>query len=175
MRRRAPSSGRLTLTKSSPPLGAGTKCWNQSTSDWTVSTIYDLIGKQLQLDPAYQRRNVWQAKAKSQFIESLLLGIPIPQILLASKAGQKNSFLVLDGKQRLSTIKEFLDGRSSDGRIFKLKGLRILTSLEGMSWRDLQSNDDWADRLSNEPLRTTVLRGWENESALYEVVSRRVV
>ena len=68
-------------------------------SDWTVSTIYDLIGKQLQLDPAYQRRNVWQVKAKSQFIESLLLGIPIPQILLASKAGQKNSFLVLDGKQ----------------------------------------------------------------------------
>lgn len=141
-------------------------------SDWTVSTIYDLIGKQLQLDPAYQRRNVWQAKAKSQFIESLLLGIPIPQILLASKAGQKNSFLVLDGKQRLSTIKEFLDGRSSDGRIFKLKGLRILTSLEGMSWRDLQSNDDWADRLSNEPLRTTVLRGWENESALYEIFYR---
>ncbi|MBJ7442644.1 MAG: DUF262 domain-containing protein [Sphingopyxis sp.] len=141
-------------------------------SDWTVSTIYDLIGKQLQLDPAYQRRNVWQTKAKSQFIESLLLGIPIPQILLASKAGQKNSFLVLDGKQRLSTIKEFLDGRSSDGRVFKLKGLRILTSLEGMSWKDLQNSDDWADRLSNEPLRTTVLRGWENESALYEIFYR---
>lgn len=74
-------------------------------SDWTVSTIYELIGKQLQLDPAYQRRNVWQSRAKSQFIESLLLGIPIPQILLASKAGQKNAFLVLDGKQRLNTIK----------------------------------------------------------------------
>ncbi|MDR7154080.1 hypothetical protein J2W40_000883 [Sphingobium xenophagum] len=141
-------------------------------SDWTVSTIYDLIGKQLQLDPAYQRRNVWQAKAKSQFIESLLLGIPIPQILLASKAGQKNSFLVLDGKQRLSTIKEFIDGRSSDGRVFKLKGLRILNTLEGMSWTDLRNNDDWADRLSNEPLRTTVLRGWENESALYEIFYR---
>lgn len=73
--------------------------------DWTVSTIYDLIGKLLQLDPAYHRRNVWQVKAKSQFIESLLFGIPIPQILIASKEGQKNSFLVLDGKQRLSTIK----------------------------------------------------------------------
>ncbi|MGE1135117.1 GmrSD restriction endonuclease domain-containing protein, partial [Bacillus velezensis] len=77
-----------------------------------------------------------------------------------------------DGKQRLSTIKEFLDGRSSDGRVFKLKGLRILTSLEGMSWKDLQNSDDWADRLSNEPLRTTVLRGWENESALYEIFYR---
>lgn len=141
-------------------------------SDWTVSTIYDLIGKQLQLDPAYQRRNVWQAKAKSQFIESLLLGIPIPQILLASKAGQKNSFLVLDGKQRLSTIKEFIDGCYSDGKVFKLKGLRILTALENKTWADLQNNDDWGDRLRNEPLRTTVLRGWENESVLYEIFYR---
>lgn len=141
-------------------------------SDWTVSTIYELIGKQLQLDPAYQRRNVWQVKAKSQFIESLLLGIPIPQILLASKAGQKNSFLVLDGKQRLNTIKEFIDGRYSDGKVFKLKGLRILTALENKTWADLQNDVDWADRLRNEPLRTTVLRGWENESVLYEIFYR---
>lgn len=141
-------------------------------SDWTVSTIYELIGKQLQLDPAYQRRNVWQAKAKSQFIESLLLGIPIPQILLASKAGQKNVFLVLDGKQRLTTIKEFLDGKFLDGRPFKLKGLRILTSIEGMSWSDLQNSGDWADTLHNEPLRTTVLRGWESEAVLYEIFYR---
>lgn len=141
-------------------------------SDWTVSTIYELIGKQLQLDPAYQRRNVWQAKAKSQFIESLLLGIPIPQILLASKAGQKNSFLVLDGKQRLNTIKEFIDGKYADGRVFKLKGLRILTELENMTWADLEQDDEWGDRLRNEPLRTTVLRGWENESVLYEIFYR---
>jgi len=141
-------------------------------SDWTVSTIYELIGKQLQLDPAYQRRNVWPVKAKSQFIESLLLGIPIPQILLASKAGQKNAFLVLDGKQRLTTIKEFIDGKFSDGRAFKLKGLRILTDLKDMNWNDLQNNGDWADRLRNEPLRTTVLRGWESESVLYEIFYR---
>lgn len=141
-------------------------------SDWTVSTIYDLIGRQLQLDPAYQRRNVWPSKAKSQFIESLLLGIPIPQILLASKAGQKNSFLVLDGKQRLTTIKEFIDGRSSDGKVFKLKNLRILSMLEGMTWMDIQKDPEWADRLQNEPLRTTVLRGWESESVLYEIFYR---
>ena len=141
-------------------------------SDWTVSTIYGLIGKQLQLDPAYQRRNVWQVKAKSRFIESLLLGIPIPQILLASRTGQKNSFLVLDGKQRLSAIKEFLDGFYSDGKAFRLKGLRILKSLENKTWSDLQNFEDWADRLSNEPIRTTVLRGWENESVLYEIFYR---
>jgi len=141
-------------------------------SDWTVSTIYDLIGKQIQLDPAYQRRNVWQARSKSQFIESLILGIPIPQILLASKTGHKNSFLVLDGKQRLTTIKEFIDGKFADGRPFKLRGLRILTDIDGKSWSDLLEDGEWADRLRNEPLRTTVLRGWESESVLYEIFYR---
>jgi hypothetical protein len=141
-------------------------------SDWTVGTIYTLIGKQLHLDPDYQRRNVWPAKAKSKFIESLILGIPIPQILLASKAGQKNSFLVLDGKQRLTTIKEFMDGRHLDGRKFKLRGLRILSKLEGMDWNELQKDATWGDRLANEPIRTTILRGWEKEAVLYEIFYR---
>lgn len=41
-----------------------------------------------------------------------------------------------------------------------------------MTWTDLQNTDDWADRLRNEPLRTTVLRGWQNESVLYEIFYR---
>lgn len=141
-------------------------------SDWTVSTIYDLLGKQVQLDPAYQRRNVWQATAKSQFIESLFLGIPIPQILLASKAGQKNAFLVLDGKQRLNTIKEFIDGVFVDGKPFRLSGLRILKDLNGKSWSEIKQDKERADSLLNEPLRTTVLRGWESEAVLYEIFYR---
>jgi hypothetical protein len=140
-------------------------------SDWTVGTIYALLGKQVQLDPAYQRRNVWAEKAKSRFIESLILGIPIPQILLASRPSQKNAFLVLDGKQRLTAIKEFLDGKFSDDRPFKLRGMRMLTDLEGKTWPDL-SDTDWADRLQNEPIRTTVLRGWEEEKVLYEIFYR---
>lgn len=141
-------------------------------TDWTVGTIYDLIGKQIQLNPEYQRRNVWQVKAKSQFIESLLLGIPIPQILLASKAGQKNAFLVLDGKQRLTTIKEFLDGAYTDGREFKLRDLRVLKQLNDMSWSSLKKDPEWSGRILNESLRTSVLRGWENESILYEIFYR---
>ncbi len=141
-------------------------------SDWTVNTIYDLLGKQVQLDPAYQRRNVWQATAKSQFIESLFLGIPIPQILLASKAGQKNAFLVLDGKQRLNTIKEFIDGVFVDSKPFRLSGLRILKDLNGKSWSEIKQDKERADSLLNEPLRTTVLRGWESEAVLYEIFYR---
>ncbi len=141
-------------------------------ADWTIGTLYSQIGGQIDLDPAFQRRNVWNNQAKSGFIESLFLGIPIPQILLSAKKGQKSSFLVLDGKQRLLTIKEFLDGKFNNGRKFKLKGLRILKTLEGKTWKDIKNDSTVAGNLLNETLRTAVLRGWESENVLYEIFYR---
>ncbi|WP_081724576.1 DUF262 domain-containing protein [Asticcacaulis sp. YBE204] len=141
-------------------------------SDWTVQTLHSQIGKQIDLDPEFQRRNVWNSKSKSIFIESLLLGIPIPQILLSSKPNQKNNFVVLDGKQRLLTIKEFIDGKLPNGRIFKLRNLRVLKDIEGKSWKDLEDDSEWSYRLLNETIRTAVIRGWKDERVLYEIFYR---
>lgn len=141
-------------------------------ADWTIGTLYSQIGKQIDLDPDFQRRNVWSSQSKSRFIESIFLGIPIPQILLSSKPNQKSSFLVLDGKQRLLTIKEFIDGKFASGRRFKLKGLRVLQSLEGKSWEDIQQDDEVSSRLLNETQRTSVLRGWSTDPVLYEIFFR---
>jgi len=135
-------------------------------ADWTINTLYSLIGKQIDLDPDFQRRNVWARHAKSRFIESLFLGIPIPQILLSSKPNQKNSFLVLDGKQRLLTIKEFLEDD------LKLQGLRVLKEIEGCKWSDLINDPQWADRFLNETQRTAVIRNWRSEKVLYEIFFR---
>ena len=90
---------------------------------------------------------------------------------LCRLSGQ-NGVRSIDGKQRLTAIKEFLDGEHADGRKFRLKGLRILSQLEGKTWQDLQDDDEWGSRLENEPLRTTVLRGWDNENVLYEIFYR---
>jgi hypothetical protein len=141
-------------------------------ADWTIETLYVQIGKQIDLDPDFQRRNVWSAKAKSRFIESLLLGVPIPQILLSARPGKKSSFLVLDGKQRLISIKEFLDGKLPNGRKFRLRDLRILTELEGQAWEDMKDDPELSAKLLNETQRTTVLRGWNDESVLYEIFYR---
>ena len=141
-------------------------------ADWTIETLYVQIGKQIDLDPDFQRRNVWSAKAKSRFIESLLLGVPIPQILLSARPGKKSSFLVLDGKQRLISIKEFLDGKLPNGRKFRLRDLRILTELEGKAWDDMKDDPELSAKLLNETQRTTVLRGWNDESVLYEIFYR---
>lgn len=141
-------------------------------SDWTVGTIYEQIGKQINLDPDFQRRNVWSLPTKAKFIESIILGVPIPQILLSSKKGTRNSYLVLDGKQRLTTISEFFSGKTATGQRFKLKKLNVLKELEGKGWADIEEDEEWADRFKNSNLRTAVLRGWENEAVLYEIFNR---
>ncbi|MEM8751009.1 MAG: DUF262 domain-containing protein [Pseudomonadota bacterium] len=143
-----------------------------SPTDWTIETLYRQIGSQINLSPEFQRRNVWSPKAKISFIESLFLGIPIPQILLSASGGSSKSFLVLDGKQRLLTIQEFIDGKFPSGQKFRLKNLRVLSDLEGLTWEEIGKNEDWRFELLNQTQRTAVIRGWEDDRILYEIFHR---
>lgn len=75
--------------------------------------------KQIILNPGFQRNKVWtERKRKSLLIESLMLRIPIPAFYFYENEDSK--FIVIDGLQRLSTIKEFINGD------FKLYGLEYL-------------------------------------------------
>ncbi|WP_292899398.1 DUF262 domain-containing protein [Nitratireductor sp.] len=143
-----------------------------SPTDWTIETLYRQIGNQIDLTPEFQRRNVWSTQTKISFIESLFLGVPIPQILLSASSGSTRSFLVLDGKQRLLTIKEFIDGSLPSGQAFRLKKLRVLKELEGKTWDEIEKNDQWSFELLNQTQRTAVIRGWEDERVLYEIFHR---
>ncbi|MGN6930399.1 DUF262 domain-containing protein, partial [Neisseria sp. P0015.S010] len=82
--------------------------------DWTTETIIRQIEKgNIILNPDFQRRDAWNKKKKSQFIESLILGLPIPQIVLAESKDQKGKYIVLDGKQRLLSLRQFTIPKSS--------------------------------------------------------------
>lgn len=142
-------------------------------SDWTVSTLRGEMEGIVDLNPDFQRRSVWSIVAKSKFIESLILGIPIPQILLAESREQKNLYLVLDGKQRLLTIKEFFSGHLADGQPFRLTGLADLPHLNGKDWpaitRDAPRD---ARAIDSAQIRTAIIRGWRNDNILYEIFHR---
>lgn len=141
-------------------------------SDWTVSTLRHELVDIVDLEPHFQRRSVWTPRAKSKFIESLILGIPIPQILLAERRDEKNEFLVLDGKQRLSAIKEFFEP-SAEAGAFKLQGLEDLTELNGESWVSLRVNYPKIVRaIDAAVIRTAVIRGWRRDDVLYEIFHR---
>ncbi len=73
-----------------------------SPNDFNINTLFDFIGKGIVKIPGFQRNYVWDIKRASKLIESILIGIPIPQIFLYEEA--KNKFLVIDGQQRYFTI-----------------------------------------------------------------------
>lgn len=134
-------------------------------SDWTVETLCGQIGKgNVDLTPSFQRRDVWRIDKKSSFIESLLLGIPVPQIVLAQKRNFRGRYTVLDGKQRLLSISGFYMGD------YKLKNLRTLSHLNGRCYNEL--NDDWRDTLDNATIRAVRLSGWTNDEVLYTIFHR---
>ncbi len=142
-------------------------------SDWTVSTLRQEMSDIIDLDPDFQRRSVWSFAAKAKFIESLILGIPIPQILLAESKEEKNHYLVLDGKQRLLTIHEFFEGRYSSGQPFKLRGLDDLDHLNGHDWESIRNNFPREARaIEGAQIRTAIIRGWRDDNVLYEIFHR---
>lgn len=80
-----------------------------SPNDFNVRTIYDFIESGVVEIPGFQRNYVWDQKRASKLIESLILGLPVPQIFLYEE--DRNSFLVIDGQQRLLSIYYFIKQR----------------------------------------------------------------
>src|SRR4051812_32969549 len=68
-------------------------------ADYTVDSLVKRMRAAAFTIPKFQRRFVWSQKHASRFIESLLMGLPIPSIFLYKEAGT-NKHLVIDGQQR---------------------------------------------------------------------------
>src|SRR3954470_10912008 len=77
-------------------------------NDFNVLTINSFIESGAVQIPGFQRNYVWGAKRASKLIESLILGLPVPQIFLYEEA--RNRFLVIDGQQRMMSIYYFIKG-----------------------------------------------------------------
>jgi hypothetical protein len=64
-----------------------------SGTDWTTETVVSQLKRDnIQLNPRFQRRDAWKRDRKSRFIESLILGLPIPQIVLAENKRDRGKF-----------------------------------------------------------------------------------
>ncbi|EQB31830.1 hypothetical protein M529_12720 [Sphingobium ummariense RL-3] len=91
-------------------------------ADYTVDSLVKRMRGGAFRIPEFQRQFVWTAKHASKFIESLLMGLPVPGIFLYKEA-DTNEHLVIDGQQRLRTLEAFYDGLLR-GKEFKLQGVR---------------------------------------------------
>ena len=77
-----------------------------SPNDFNIKTLFDFISSGIVKIPGFQRNYVWDIKRASKLIESIIVGIPIPQIFLYQES--KNRFIVIDGQQRYMTIYYFM-------------------------------------------------------------------
>jgi len=105
------------------------------------SLVRRLIQGTIRLAPAFQRNEIWDLERKSRLIESLMLKIPLPMFYVS--ADEKGNWDVVDGLQRLTTIKEFILGNDflktgdeeSRGKGFKLQDLEF--------WGDKYNNSNF--------------------------------
>lgn len=113
--------------------------------------------------PDYQREFVWDDRHQSRFIESLILGLPVPFIFSAEmmKTGRLE---IVDGSQRIRTMAAYINNE------LRLKGLEKLTELNGTYFRDLPSSRQ--RMFKNTPIRMIVLSASATEDVRKEMFDR---
>lgn len=97
-----------------------------SPRDLTPGSIVDMVDTGIIEIPFFQRNYVWDIKKASKLIESLILGLPVPELFFYSEGDENTSYKIIDGQQRLMSIYFFLKGRfpkNNDARIMIGKAL----------------------------------------------------
>lgn len=148
-----------------------------NSTDWTTETLISQINKgNIELDPTFQRRDAWTEKRKSAFIESLILGLPIPQIVLAERRDSRGQYIVIDGKQRLLSLRQFVSPR--DDQIFEqyaLSGLSVRADMNTVDYDELSTSGRFVREFNgfeNQTIRTIVIKNWQDERVLYQIFLR---
>ncbi|HWC36280.1 MAG TPA: DUF262 domain-containing protein [Mycobacteriales bacterium] len=143
-----------------------------SPSDWTVDTILSqLTTDRFDLDPEFQRRSAWTGPRKSKFVESLMVGLPIPQLVFAEQDPDDPKYIVIDGKQRLLSLSAFFDRENP----LRLTGLSVLPQLNGLTRSEIEDDPAYGKfvrRLRNRTIRTVIIRSWPNDDFLHLVFHR---
>lgn len=128
--------------------------------------------------PEFQRYFRWNLSQKSNLIESILLGIPIPPIFVSQDKDGK--WDIVDGLQRISSILEFVGIlKDKDGKLYPpstLIGTKFLPSLDGKKWEDEDENISFSETerriVKRRKLNIIIIDSINNPTAKYELFQR---
>lgn len=90
---------------------------------------YDANPKRIKLDSDFQREIVWKPQQKVELIESILMGLPLP--IFYFNQDKYGNLIVVDGRQRLTALFEFMNGEIC------LDNLKILNNFNGKTFKEL--------------------------------------
>ena len=143
-------------------------------ADYTVEVLVNRVRAGSFFAPPFQRSYVWTQKQAARFIESILLGLPIPSIFVF-KQQVTGKHLIVDGQQRLKTIRFFHDGVFLEGpnkdKAFRLNDVQA--PWEGKTFQELTEGDQL--RLKDTVIHTIVFqqdKPADNDDSVYEVFER---
>ena len=136
-------------------------------------TLFSLISRlehnEIDLNSDFQRNDdFWDSSKMSRLIESILLKLPLPVFYFDVKDNEK--WIVVDGLQRLSTLKKFIIG-DENGKKLKLRDLEFLTELNGKFYDDL---DRPLQRIIDATQVITYQIEAQTPKAVREVIYRRI-
>lgn len=132
------------------------------TADLTVLSLYQYLTNGKIEVPEFQRGYVWTRTQASRLIESLIIQCPIPVIYLSQNPD--NKLLVIDGNQRLLSIKLFMNDA------FDLQGLATYPELNGLSWSKLDPR--FRDHISNRTIRCITILKETHPQIKFDVFER---
>ena len=119
---------------------------NYSSSEQSVSWFSDRYREgTLEIRPPYQRRPVWAARQKCYLIESILLGLPVPEVYIQQSTSPegKTTYAVVDGQQRIRAVLQFIgvDAEEEDHNKFILDKLDDDSQWKNLTFSELESKE----------------------------------
>lgn len=140
-------------------------------ADYPVELLVNRLDREVLFTPSFQRSYVWDIKMASRFVESLLLGLPVPGIFLSTEP-ETHKHLIIDGQQRLKTLQFFYNGVFEPSeRAFSLVGVQ--SRFLGLTYRTLPP--EYRQRLDNAIIHATIIRQddpVEDQSSIYHIFER---
>lgn len=153
-------------TKDLSPLGYEINSYG---ADYPVDALVKRLAENNIIVPTFQRGFVWSQTDASRFIESLLLGFPVPAIFLSKEA--RNKFLVVDGQQRLKTLESFYTG------VIREKKFRLIGVNEAFATKTYDELDQFfRNRLDNSIIHAIIVQQdqpkEEEDTSIYQLFER---
>lgn len=134
----------------------------ETASVFQLKRRYEKTPSMLDLKPLFQRELVWNIKQKSELIESIIMGIPLPVFYVREQPD--GVYIVVDGKQRLSTLFDFIDNK------FALGNLSILTDYKGARFSDLSLLDQ--NKIEDYTLTVNVIKAPTSDRVTFDLFDR---
>lgn len=171
---------RATAGEQRQQLSAQRRKVDFDTYDVTVDELLRRVGKKrIEIAPIYQRQFRWDTARQSALVESILLGIPVPPLFMATNrvADQRDRWEVVDGLQRLLTLVNFAGdtqarvvAKLSEESSLRISDLEKLENFNGFHFSELP--EDIQAAFEDRPLRVVVLNDKSDLQVRYDLFER---